>query len=73
MKESDPRERKENVTNTDEQDVAVNQSTTEHGYDAPVSEQDSEVEKRGAEDPERRDSLPERGRSGRPVKNDDPL
>jgi hypothetical protein len=41
--EQDPG-RKNAVTNADEQEVAVNHSTTDHGYDEPATESDSTVE-----------------------------
>jgi hypothetical protein len=41
--EQDPG-RKNAVTNADEQEVAVNHSTADHGYDEPVTESNSTVE-----------------------------
>ena len=41
MKMSDPGPKEKKVTNADEQDVVVNHSTTDQGFDEPASSADS--------------------------------
>lgn len=67
---TDPKRGAQKVTNTDEQEVVVNHSTTqEGGFDEPVNQQ--EEEKRIEEAPEKESPTPERIRTGRPKPDDD--
>jgi len=68
--EKDPKRGAQRVTNTDEQEVVVNHSTTqEGGFDEPVNQQDEE--KRIEEKPGKEAPTPERIQSGRPKPKDD--
>ena len=44
MERADPGPEEKKRTNEDEQDIAVNQSTQDHGYDEPVEEKKVESE-----------------------------
>lgn len=66
----DPKRGAQKVTNTDEQEVVVNHSTTqEGGFDEPFNQQEEE-DKRIQEAPGKESPTPERIRSGRPKPGD---
>ena len=67
----DPKRGAQKVTNTDEQEVVVNHSTSqEGGFDEPVNQQEDEQET--AKDTSVKEQpTPERIRSGRPKPADD--
>jgi len=50
MKRKDPDPDKK-ITNADEQDVVVNQSTADHGFDEPVSSEPVSPEKEAVPEP----------------------
>jgi hypothetical protein len=66
----DPKRGAQKVTNTDEQEVVVNHSTSqEGGFDEPVNQQEEEIKEEVTS--VKAQSTPERIPSGRPKPGDD--